>query len=100
MPVAGYSVEYTWHLSVINAGEPRGHQDEKTVSRDRVASSAKLLNTSLWTVDTLDRGRWVIVSTTKNKPAKLTRDAFDIGGAKQSDILLYKHAHHSHLETL
>lgn len=83
MPVAGYSVEYTWHLSVINAGEPRGHQDEKTVSRDRVASSAKLLNTSLWTVDTLDRGRWVIVSTTKNKPAKLSRDAFDIGGAKQ-----------------
>lgn len=82
-PDAGYSVEYTWHLSVINAGEPRGHQDEKTVSRDRVASSAKLLNTSLWTVDTLDRGRWVIVSTTKNKPAKLSRDAFDILGAKQ-----------------
>ena len=82
-PAAGYSVEYTWHLSVINAGEPRGHQDGKKVSRDRVASSAKLLNTSLWTVDTLDRGRWVIVSTTKNKPAKLSRDAFDILGAKQ-----------------
>jgi len=82
-PDAGYSVEYTWHLSIINAGEPRGHQNEKTVSRDRVASSAKLLNTSLWTVDTLDRGRWVIVSNTKNKPAKLSRDAFDILGAKQ-----------------
>jgi len=82
-PVAGYTVEYTWHLSVINAGEPRGHQDSKTVSRERVASSAKLLNSSQWTIDTLDRGRWVIVSTIKSKPTKLSRDAFDVFGAKQ-----------------
>ncbi len=82
-PAEGYTVEYTWHLSVINAGEPRGHQDEKTVSRERVASSTKLLNSSQWTIDTLDRGRWVIVSTNKSKPAKLSRDAFDVFGAKQ-----------------
>ncbi|HUP79674.1 MAG TPA: SdrD B-like domain-containing protein, partial [Pirellula sp.] len=82
-PAAGYTVEYTWHLSVINAGEPRGHQNEKTVSRERVANSAKMLNASQWTVDTLDRGRWVFVSTTKNKTTRLSRDAFDVQGAKQ-----------------
>ena len=83
VPAAGYTVEYTWHLSVINAGEPRGHQDEKTVGRERVANATKLLNASHWTIDSLDRGRWVIVSTTKNKLTRLTRDAFDILGAKQ-----------------
>lgn len=83
IPVAGYTAEYTWHLSVINAGEPRGHQDNKTVGRDRVANATKLLDATQWTIDSLDRGQWVIVSTTKNKLAKLSRDAFDIYGAKQ-----------------
>ena len=82
-PIGGYNVEYTWHLSVINAGEPRGHQDSKTVSRERVESSTKLLNAAQWTVDSLDQGRWVIVSTSKSKPTKVSRDAFDIRGAKQ-----------------
>ena len=83
IPAVGYTVEYTWHLSVINAGEPRGHQNEKTVDRERVARSTKLLNASQWTIDALDRGRWVIVSTAKNKVAKFSREAFDILGAKQ-----------------
>ena len=82
-PVAGYTVEYTWHLSVINSGEPRGHQDGKTVSRERVASATKLLNSTQWTIDTLDRGRWVIVSTNHGKPTKVSREAFDVLGAKQ-----------------
>jgi len=82
-PVAGFTVEYTWHLSIINAGEPRGHQNGKTVSRDRVANETKLLNASQWTIDSLDRGRWLIVSTSKKKPARFSRDAFDILGAKQ-----------------
>lgn len=82
-PAAGYSVEYTWHLSVINAGEPRGHQDDKTVSRERVANTTKLLDATQWTIDSLDKGRWVIVSTNKNKATRLSRDAFDILGAKQ-----------------
>lgn len=83
IPAVGYTVEYTWHLSVINAGEPRGHQNEKTVDRERVTNSTKLLNASQWTIDALDRGRWVIVSTAKNKAAKFSREAFDILGAKQ-----------------
>ena len=82
-PAAGFTVEYTWHLSIINAGEPRGHQNGKTASRDRVANETKLLNASQWTIDSLDRGRWLIVSTSKSKPARFSRDAFDILGAKQ-----------------
>lgn len=82
-PVAGYSVEYTWHLSIIDAGEPRGHQLEKKASRDRVARSARMLNASQWTIDTIDRGRWVIVSTNKNKTTKSPREAFDVRGATQ-----------------
>lgn len=77
----GYSTEYTWHLSVVNAGEPRGHRVDKEVSRERVADATKILNASQWTIDTIDRGRWVIVSTNKKKPARLSRDAFDVDGA-------------------
>jgi serine-aspartate repeat-containing protein C/D/E len=80
-PVGGYLVEYTWHLSVINAGEPRGHRVDKKVSRDRVADAAKMLDASQWTIDTIDRGRWVIVSTTKNQAVKMSREAFDVRGA-------------------
>lgn len=77
----GYSTEYSWHLSVINAGEPRGHRVDKEVSRERVANATKILNTNLWTIDTIDRGNWVIVSTNKKKPARLSREAFDLEGA-------------------
>jgi serine-aspartate repeat-containing protein C/D/E len=78
---ASYAVEYTWHLSVINAGEPRGHRVDKQVSRENVAKAARMLNASQWTIDTIDRGRWVIVSTNKNKPKRLSREAFDVDGA-------------------
>ena len=81
IPLGGFTVEYTWHLSVIDAGEPRGHQVDKKVSRDRVARNAKLLNASQWTIDAIAQGRWVIVSTNPNKPTKSPRDAFDILGA-------------------
>ena len=83
VPLYAYVEEYTWHLSVINAGEPRGPQTGKRVSRERVRESAVVLNPIQWTIDTMDRGRWTIVSTTKTKMAKMTRDAFDVAGAKQ-----------------
>jgi serine-aspartate repeat-containing protein C/D/E len=82
-PLYAYVEEYTWHLSVINAGEPRGPLTGKRVSRERVKASAVVLNPTHWTIDTMDRGQWTVVSTTKTKIAKLTRDAFDIAGAKQ-----------------
>ncbi len=81
-PVGGYTVEYTWHLSVIDAGEPRGHQVDKKASRERVAQTARILNASQWTIDTINQGRWVIVSTNRNKLVRTSREAFDIRGAK------------------
>jgi hypothetical protein len=83
VPLYAYVEEYTWHLSVINAGEPRGPQTGKRVSRERVKASAVVLNPTHWTIDTMDRGQWTVVSTTKTKIARMTRDAFDIAGAKQ-----------------
>ncbi len=81
--VGGYTSEFTWHLSIINAGEPRGHQSSKSVGRERVRDSAVVLNPTQWTINTMDRGRWTIVSTNRQKNARLTRDAFDVSGAKQ-----------------
>lgn len=82
-PIGGYVMEYSWHLSIINAGEPRGHQQAKKVSRQKVLDNAVVLNPELWTIETMDRGRWTIVSTRANQPGTTTRDAFDVLGAKQ-----------------
>lgn len=77
--LAGYAVEYAWHLSIIDAGEPRGYRSEKKVDPTRIASATKLLNITHWTIDTLNRGRWYIVS----KSPTFQRNAFGVHGAKQ-----------------
>ena len=81
--VAGFNVDYTWHLSVINAGEPRGYQDRRTVDRDRVAKAARMLNATTWTVDAIDSGRWQIVSAMKKPNRVASRRAFSVEGAAQ-----------------
>jgi hypothetical protein len=77
--LAGYAVDYAWHLSVINAGEPRGYQGEKKVDRARIADASKILNVTHWTIDTMNRGKWYIVS----KSPTLPKNAFSVRGAKQ-----------------
>lgn len=81
--LAGYSVEYTWHLSVINAGEPRGFQDDHVIAREALAKSAQVLNLSQWTIDAMNMGRWKIVSSNRTKPIAVSREAFSVRGAKQ-----------------
>jgi serine-aspartate repeat-containing protein C/D/E len=81
--IAGYPEDYTWHLSIINAGEPRGYQDRKTVDRAMIASSARMLNLSHWSIDTLNRGRWNFVSSHRNKVGVVSREAFSARGATQ-----------------
>ena len=81
--LAGYSVEYTWHLSIINAGEPRGFQNHRLVEREALAKSARVLNLSQWTIDSMNMGRWKIVSSNRTKPIAVSREAFSIRGAKQ-----------------
>lgn len=82
-PLGGISEDYTWHLSIINAGEPRGHQESKLVNREEVEEHAVILDPQQWTIDSIAAGRWTIVSTTGNKQVRLSRDAFDVLGAKQ-----------------
>lgn len=79
-PIGGFTEEFSWQLSVINAGQPRGYNKDKVVSRDRVRDSAVVLNPVQWTIDTIDQGRWTFVSTNK---VRVTRDAFNVLGAKQ-----------------
>ncbi|XZE22515.1 SdrD B-like domain-containing protein [Pirellulaceae bacterium SH449] len=79
-PIGGYKEEFSWQLSIINAGLPRGHKQEKAVTRDKVKDSAVVLNPVQWTIDSVDRGRWTYVSTNK---VRMTREAFNVLGAKQ-----------------
>ena len=57
----GYAVGYTWHLSIIDAGEPRGFQGtEPQVSMismrdDPFGDTARVLQVSLGSVVLLDR---------------------------------------------
>lgn len=79
-PIGGFTEEFSWQLSVINAGLPRGHKENKLVSRDRVKDSAVVLNPIQWTIDSIDRGRWTFVSMNK---IRVTREAFSVLGGKQ-----------------
>jgi hypothetical protein len=81
--IAGFHVDYTWHLSVINAGEPRGYQDRKIVDRDRISKAARMLNATTWTVDAMDSGRWQIVAAMKKPNRVASRRAFSVEGASQ-----------------
>ena len=77
--LAGYAVEYAWHLSIIDAGEPRGYRSEKKVAQSEIARATKLLDITHWTIDSLNRGKWFIVS----KSPSFQRNAFSVRGAKQ-----------------
>lgn len=81
--IAGYPVDFTWHLSIVNAGEPRGYQNRKAIDRGLVARSSRLLNFAQWTIDTMYPGRWYIVTGHRNPPQSLSREAFGIAGAIQ-----------------
>lgn len=81
--IAGFNVDYTWHLSVINAGEPRGYQDRRTVDRQKVATAARMLNATTWTVDAMVSGRWQIVAAMKSPSRLASRRAFSVQGAAQ-----------------
>jgi len=78
----GASAEYTWHLSIINAGTPRGAMSGKQVTRSRLAQAASVLNVSTWTIDEMDSSQWTFVTTEQNKLQQVRRQSFDIDGAK------------------
>ncbi|MGN6546073.1 MAG: SdrD B-like domain-containing protein, partial [Aureliella sp.] len=73
----GYQAPPTWHLSVINAGYPRGRRNGDPVDQSQVADKAELLDVNAWQVRGLKESRWTIVSTAQTKPAS-SRTTFDI----------------------
>ena len=74
----GASAEYTWHLSIINAGTPRGALSGKQVSRLRLTKAASVLNVSTWTIDEMDSSHWSFVALDNS----VRRESFDIDGAQ------------------
>jgi hypothetical protein len=78
----GGSIEpYTWHLSVINAGTPRGDRADKFVSQQRIAEATTMLDVTHWTVAGLDRGKWKIVATGQEPSILERRNVFTLQGA-------------------
>jgi serine-aspartate repeat-containing protein C/D/E len=79
--IAGASIEYSWHLSIINSGMPRGALSGKQVARSKMAQAASVLNVATWTLDEADASQWTFVATDQNKLRTARRQSFDIDGA-------------------
>ena len=71
---------YTWHLSVVDAGQPRGSQAAqiRSVHVDGDAPGDE----SLWDDDDLDEGEWILVDWLAEPAAGWTRELrFGLRGA-------------------
>lgn len=87
-PLIGYGHQTppTWHLSVINAGTPRGRRAGQAVTEAEIADKAELLDVYAWEVKGMENERWTIVSTamaksiTNSSPAN--RTSFNVPGGK------------------
>ncbi len=77
----GVEQPYTWHLSVINSGKPRGERADKSVNQERVARATVILDVTHWTVAGIRQGKWSIVSTAP-KVGRLVKEAFNVLGSK------------------
>ena len=78
----GFRTPPTWHLSVINAGFPRGGRSGQPLTNEQVAEQARVLDVPAWQVEGLKESRWTIVSTLHPKRSAASRMMFDIPGAK------------------
>ena len=81
-PLIGYGHQTppTWHLSVINAGTPRGRRAGQAVSETEIAEHAELLDVYAWEVQGMQNERWTIVSTNMRKSSPINRTSFDVPG--------------------
>lgn len=68
---------YTWHLSVVNAGFPRGEGADDSQVSSNTNVSAKFQNVS-WRPISLNKGKWVIRDKNGN-PVRLTTFGLDGG---------------------
>lgn len=82
LPLGGVGVPYTWHLSIINAGAPRGVRTDRNVERERIVRTAQVLDVNVWTVVGMKQGRWTIVSSGPKLKTISSKGVFNIPGAK------------------
>ncbi len=81
-PLGGVAVPYTWHLSVINAGTPRGVRTDRNVEKERIVRTAQVLDVNVWTVAGLKQGRWTIVSSGPKVKSLSSKGVFNLPNAK------------------
>lgn len=72
----------TWHLSVINAGHPRGIHNGQRVEEAQVAEQADLLNVYAWSVRGLKESTWHVVSTNPRIHPTQQQMVFELPGAE------------------
>ncbi|MFO1065993.1 MAG: hypothetical protein U0892_19190 [Pirellulales bacterium] len=79
---AGHLDAITWHLSVINAGYPRGRNDGQAVDELELAEQTRILDIQAWQVRGMNQATGRIVSTRPStKGEKISRMVFDVPGA-------------------
>ncbi len=77
--VAGFAApEYTWHLSIINAGTPRGSLNAKNVNKAQLADVASMLDVYHWKVARMRDSEWSFVSAESNRSRLVSKNAFDV----------------------
>ena len=75
------AAEYTWHLSIINSGTPRGSLNATRESKASLASQAIALDVYHWTVASLRDAQWRFVATGTGQTKLVSRNAFDVPAA-------------------
>lgn len=77
----GGSGEYSWHLSIINAGTPRGSLTGRRMTRRQVAQAASILDVRSWSITEHGSSHWVLASRSIASWETVHRQAFDVEGA-------------------
>ncbi len=78
----GHDAPPTWHLSVINAGYPRGRRGGEPLAEEQIAENTERLNVFAWTVRGMRESSWKIVSTKPSQVPLSSRIIFDLPGAQ------------------
>ncbi len=73
---------YTWHLSIVNAGTPRGIRNDKLVSTERIQRATSILDVGQWVVTGMGQAKWKIVSAGPKVTTLRTPSVFSLAGAK------------------
>jgi protocatechuate 3,4-dioxygenase beta subunit len=77
----GGAGDYAWHLSIINAGTPRGSLAGRRLTKAQIADIAFIIDVANWTLPSQGSSQWAFVSKDSSQPRSLRRQAFDVDGA-------------------